>query len=106
MLTQEENETLVRVGAGTPMGELIRRYCVPALLSREPPEPDCPPVHLGQADRAIITLRNLLSDGVKTVADGGDPPGTGTSVRELCAADRVLPKDADWHPEMLAEMHL
>ena len=62
--------------------------------------------HLGQADRAIITLRKLLSDGVKTVADGGDPPGTGTSVRELCAADRVLPKDADWHAELLAEMHL
>ena len=27
MLTREENETLTRVGRGTPAGELLRRYC-------------------------------------------------------------------------------
>ena len=26
MLTQEENDTLTRVGAGTPAGQLLRRY--------------------------------------------------------------------------------
>ena len=26
MLTREENETLTRVGRGTPAGELLRRY--------------------------------------------------------------------------------
>ena len=26
MLTQEENDTLTRVGPGTPAGELLRRY--------------------------------------------------------------------------------
>ena len=31
MLTQEENELLTHTGPGTPMGELIRRYWVPAL---------------------------------------------------------------------------
>ena len=42
-------------------------------------------------------------------ADGrADPPllGAGTSIRELCAADRVLPKAADWHAEMLGEMQV
>ena len=30
-----ENELLTRVGPGTPMGNLMRRYWVPALLSSE-----------------------------------------------------------------------
>ena len=29
MLTAEANEHLTRVGAGTPMGELMRRYWIP-----------------------------------------------------------------------------
>ena len=60
MLTQDENETLTRVGPGTPMGELMRRYWVPALLSWEVPEPDCPPVD-DQAPRR--GARRLPPDG-------------------------------------------
>ena len=33
MVTKEENERLTRVGPGTPMGETMRRYWLPALLS-------------------------------------------------------------------------
>jgi phthalate 4,5-dioxygenase oxygenase subunit len=33
MLTQEENRLLTQVGAGTPMGELLREYWTPALRS-------------------------------------------------------------------------
>src|SRR6266545_3162774 len=33
MLTQQQNEMLTRVGPGTPMGEVMRRYWIPALLS-------------------------------------------------------------------------
>nr|MBC8279359.1 Rieske (2Fe-2S) protein [Chloroflexota bacterium] len=29
MLTQEQNDRLTRVGPGTPMGELMRRYWIP-----------------------------------------------------------------------------
>ena len=29
MLTQEQNERLTKVGPGTPMGELMRRYWQP-----------------------------------------------------------------------------
>ena len=39
MLTREENERLTRVGPETPMGNLMRRYWMPALLSTELPEP-------------------------------------------------------------------
>ena len=36
----EDNDTLTRTDAGTPMGALFRRYWLPALASDELPEPD------------------------------------------------------------------
>lgn len=35
MLSRQENELLTRVGAGTPMGNLMRQYWIPVLLSSE-----------------------------------------------------------------------
>jgi phenylpropionate dioxygenase-like ring-hydroxylating dioxygenase large terminal subunit len=35
MLTHEDNDLLTRTGAGTPMGDLIRRYWIPVVLSDE-----------------------------------------------------------------------
>jgi 5,5'-dehydrodivanillate O-demethylase len=35
MLTQEENETLTRVGKGAPAGELLRRYWMPVAVAAE-----------------------------------------------------------------------
>lgn len=35
MLTKEENEMLTRVGAGTPAGELLRRYWLPVAVAGE-----------------------------------------------------------------------
>ena len=46
MLTREENELVTRTGPGTPMGEVMRRYWIPALISSELPEPDCAPVRV------------------------------------------------------------
>ena len=43
MLRAEENEILTRVGPGTLMGELLRRYWTPACLTAEIPEPGSPP---------------------------------------------------------------
>ena len=37
----EQNELLTRTAAGTPMGELFRRYWLPALLASELPAADC-----------------------------------------------------------------
>src|SRR5262245_20880361 len=46
MLTHDDNERVTQVGRGTPMGEAMRRYWIPALLARELPEPDCAPVRV------------------------------------------------------------
>ena len=35
MTTHEQNDFLTLTGPGTPMGDLIRRYWIPALLSLE-----------------------------------------------------------------------
>ena len=46
MLSPEENELVTRTGAGTPMGEVMRRYWMPAALGSELPQPDCPPIRV------------------------------------------------------------
>src|SRR5258708_28865960 len=46
MFPVERNELLTRVGRGTPIGELFRRYWLPVLLGEELPEPDCAPVRV------------------------------------------------------------
>ncbi len=40
MLRREENELITRVGPGTPMGEVLRRYWMPALLAGDLPAPE------------------------------------------------------------------
>jgi len=46
MLKREHNDLLTQTGPGTPMGQLFRRYWMPALLAEELPENDCPPVRV------------------------------------------------------------
>ena len=46
MLSKEDNELLTQVGPGTLMGDLLRQYWLPAMLSSELPEGDCPPVRV------------------------------------------------------------
>lgn len=58
MLTTEENELLCRVGPGTPMGELFRRYWMPALPSSELPEPDCAPVRVRLLGEDLVAFRD------------------------------------------------
>jgi phthalate 4,5-dioxygenase oxygenase subunit len=43
MLRAEDNQFLTESGAGTPMGELLRRFWLPVLLSEELPEADGAP---------------------------------------------------------------
>ena len=57
MLTEEQNESLCRVGPGTPMGELMRRYWVPSILSWELAEPDCPPVTIKLLGEELVAFR-------------------------------------------------
>ena len=57
MLTSEDNELLCRVGSGTAMGDLIRQYWIPALLTSELPEPDGPPVRVRLLGENLIAFR-------------------------------------------------
>src|SRR5438552_4694431 len=58
MVTQEQNEFLTRTGPGTPMGELFRRYWIPALLDWELPERDCPPVRVKLLGEKLVAFRD------------------------------------------------
>jgi phthalate 4,5-dioxygenase len=58
MLTEEENQLLTRVGPGTPMGELLRRFWLPALLSNELPEPDGDPIRTRHLGEDLIAFRD------------------------------------------------
>ncbi len=60
MLTIEQNELLTRIGRGTPMGGLIRRYWVPALLAEQLPEPDCDPVRVKLLGEPLVAFRDTL----------------------------------------------
>jgi phthalate 4,5-dioxygenase len=57
-MTEKENELLTQVGPETSMGNLIRRYWIPACLSSELPEPDCPPVRVKLLCENLVAFRN------------------------------------------------
>jgi nitrite reductase/ring-hydroxylating ferredoxin subunit len=61
MLSTEDNELITRVGPGTPMGNLMREYWVPAMLSSELPGPDCDPLRVMLLGERLVAFRN--SDG-------------------------------------------
>jgi len=58
MLSREDNERLVRVGSGTPAGELFRRYWQPACLSTELSEPDGAPVRVRLLGEDLVAFRD------------------------------------------------
>ncbi len=58
MLSREDNERLVRVGRGTPAGELFRRYWQPACLSIELPEKDGAPIRVRMLGEDLIAFRD------------------------------------------------
>src|SRR5205807_909207 len=58
MLTQEMNTFLTLTGPGTPMGELFRRYWIPAVLDSELPERDCPPVRVKLLGEKLVAFRD------------------------------------------------
>ena len=58
MLSPEDNEILNHCGPGTLMGNLLRRYWVPALLSDELPEPDCDPFEVRLLCEDLVAFRD------------------------------------------------
>jgi len=70
-MSEHRADILTRTNAGTPMGDLLRRYWVPAMLAEEIPEPDCPPVRVKLMGEKLLGFR--------------DTKGRPGLVRELCA---------------------
>ncbi|HEX3992841.1 MAG TPA: Rieske 2Fe-2S domain-containing protein, partial [Acetobacteraceae bacterium] len=58
MLSKEENEIVTRVGPGTPMGNTLRRYWMPALLASEIPGPDCAPARVRLLGEDLVAFRD------------------------------------------------
>ena len=62
MLSREDNELLCRVGPGTPMGNLMRQYWVPAALSSELSEPDGDPLRVRLLGEDLIGFRTTSGE--------------------------------------------
>lgn len=58
MLSLDMNRTLTRVEDGAPMGDLIGRFWIPALLSEEIAEPDSPPVRVSLLGHRLVAFRD------------------------------------------------
>jgi len=55
---------------------------------------------LGTTDRAIIQARRALLKALKTVQQGGDPPGVEPTYYRLRAYETILPKETYWFDAM------
>jgi phthalate 4,5-dioxygenase oxygenase subunit len=58
MLNRKLNDLLTRTGPKKPMGQLFRAFWQPALLSRELPEPDCPPKMVKVLGETMLAFRD------------------------------------------------
>src|SRR5919199_1033904 len=52
------NEMICRTGPGTPMGDLMRQYWIPCMLSSELPAPDSDPVRVLVLGERLIAFRD------------------------------------------------
>jgi nitrite reductase/ring-hydroxylating ferredoxin subunit len=58
MLSVEKNRLLTQTGSGTLLGELFRRYWLPALRAEELPGPDCTPVRVRLLGEDLVAFRD------------------------------------------------
>ena len=72
MLSATDNDLLTKTGPGTPMGDYVRRFWIPVLLSRELPEPDGAPLR-------VTVMGEVL--------DNPGPPGYDPDIRRCSAYD-------------------
>ena len=91
MLSREENEMLTRVNACKPMGELMPRYRIPALLSEEIPT----------ANRGGRRYREGRVDPARAFLDGRHCPPV--RVR-LLGEDLVAFRDSNGKIGLLGEL--
>ncbi len=58
MLSASDNALMCQVGPGTPTGEMIRQHWIPALMSRELPNPDSDPVRVRLLSEDLVAFRD------------------------------------------------
>lgn len=71
MLSREDNDILTQTDAGTPLGDLMRRFWIPALLAEEVAEPDGAPRRFRLLGEDLIAFRN--TDGVVGIMEEACP---------------------------------
>ena len=62
MLSERDTKLLCEVGPGTAMGELLRRFWLPVLLSEEVPTPDCEPRAVRIMGEDLVVIRDSNGD--------------------------------------------
>lgn len=67
VLNREQNERICRVGPGTAMGKVFRRFWLPVCTSEQLPRPDCDPLRVRLLGQDLVAFRN--SSGVVGVLD-------------------------------------
>ena len=63
MLSIASNQALTQVGSGTPMGDLMRRYWQPIMLSREGEKPDGDPIRIRILGEDLVAFRDTKGRG-------------------------------------------
>ena len=58
MLRKDQNEFVSRVGPGTAMGDLIRRFWIPAVTIQDVKQPDGAPVRLRIMGEDLVAFRD------------------------------------------------
>lgn len=58
MISSDQNDFLTQTGPDTAMGNLLRRYWIPAMLASELPGPDCAPVRVSLLSEKLIAFRD------------------------------------------------
>ena len=58
MLSREDNELICRVGPNTAMGNAMRRFWIPAMLSSELPQSGRDPLHVELLGESFVGFRN------------------------------------------------
>ena len=74
MLLHEDNERLTRVGPGTPMGTLMRRYWIPVAYSNQIAKTDGPPMRVKLLCENLVVFRD--TDGRVGLVDERCPHRT------------------------------
>src|SRR5437762_2782345 len=96
MLSREDNALLTRVDRGTPMGDTMRRYWIPALLGWELPAPDCPPVRVKLLGEDLVAFRETQGHVSKVIQESNWLQGLegGIDTSHAPILHRVIGKDS------------